>query len=307
MQRYILKRLAAAIFSIVMVSIIVFVLSRLSGDPAQLLLPMDTTQEDLKRFRVSMGLDKPLHVQYLYFFRDAVRGDFGISLKFNDPVLPLVIERLGATVQLVAVAMAFSLCVGLTVGILSATKRDSAFDKFGKIFALLGQAAPTFWVGIMLILLFALVLRLLPAAGRGGPLHLILPGFTLGWYSMAAITRLTRSSMLDILDSDFIKMTRSKGLPERLVIWKHALKNASIPVVNMAGLQIAAFLYGAVVTETVFAWPGMGRLAVLSITNRDFPLIQGIVLIGACLYVFMNLFVDILAAYLDPRIRYEKA
>ena len=307
MQRYILKRLAAAIFCIVMVSIIVFVLSRLSGDPASLLLPMDSTQEDLQRFRASMGLDKPLYLQYLYFFGNAVQGDFGISLKFNDPVLPLVMGRLGATAQLVVVAMAFSLSMGLTVGTLSAIRRDSWFDKFGKVFALLGQAAPTFWVGIMLILLFALVFRLLPAAGRGGPLHLILPGFTLGWYSTAAITRLTRSSMLNVLDSDFIKMTRSKGLPERLVIWKHALKNASIPVINLAGLQIAALLYGAVVTETVFAWPGLGRLAVQSITNRDFPVIQGIVLIGACLYVFMNLFVDILAAYIDPRIRYEKA
>lgn len=307
MQRYILKRLAAAVFCIIMVSIIVFVLSRMSGDPAALLLPMDSTQEDLQRFRASMGLDKPLYLQYLYFFKNAIKGDFGISLKFNDPVLPLVLGRLGATLQLVTVAMAFSLSVGLTIGTLSAVKRGSWIDKFGKVFALMGQAAPTFWVGIMLILIFSLYLRLLPAAGRGGLLNLVLPGFTLGWYSTAAITRLTRSSMLDVLDSDFIKMARSKGLSERVVIWKHALKNASLPVINLAGLQIAALLYGAVVTETVFAWPGMGRLAVQSITNRDFPVIQGIVLIGACLYVFTNLFVDILAAYMDPRIRYEKA
>ncbi len=307
MQRYILKRIAAAVFCILMVSIIVFVLSRMSGDPAELLLPMDATQEDLTRFRASMGLDKPVYVQYLFFFRNAVQGDFGISLKFNDPVLPLVLGRLGATFQLVAVAMTFSLTMGLTIGTLSAVKRGSWIDKFGKVFALMGQAAPTFWVGIMLILVFALFFRILPAAGKDGPLNLILPGFTLGWYSTAAITRLTRSSILDVLDSDFIKMTRSKGLSERVVIWKHALKNASLPVINLAGLQIAALLYGAVVTETVFAWPGMGRLAVQSITNRDFPVIQGIVLIGSILYVFMNLFVDILAAYIDPRIRYEKA
>jgi peptide/nickel transport system permease protein len=307
MQRYILKRLGAALFCVVAVSCIVFVLSRLSGDPAQLLLPMDTSAEDLQRFRASMGLDKPLYVQYLRFFWDAVQGDFGISLKFNDPVLPLVIGRLGATAQLVAVALAFSLTMGLTVGTVSAMKRGTWFDKFGKVFALVGQAAPTFWVGIMLILVFSVALRLLPAAGRGGILHVLMPAFTLGWYSTAAVARLTRSSMLDVLDSEFIKMTRSKGLPERYVIWKHALKNASIPVANLAGLQMAALLYGAVVTETVFAWPGMGQLAVRSIINRDFPVIQGIVLIGACLYVFMNLFVDLLCAYLDPRIRYEKA
>jgi len=305
MQRYILKRLGAAAFCIIMVSAIVFFLSRMSGDPAELLLPLDATQEDLQRFRASMGLDKPMYMQYLYFLKNAVQGDFGVSLKFNDPVLPLVMTRLGATAQLVAVAMAFALTVGLMVGTLSAIQRDSWFDRFGKIFALLGQAAPTFWVGIMLILLFAVVLKVLPAAGRGGLSHLIMPGFTLGWYSTAAITRLTRSSMLDVLDSEFIKMTRSKGLPERLVIWKHALRNAAIPVVNLAGLQVAALLYGAVVTETVFAWPGMGQLAVRAIINRDFPVIQGIVLIGACLYVFMNLFVDVFTAYLDPRIRYE--
>ncbi len=307
MQRYILKRLAAAVFCVLAVSCIVFVLSRMTGDPAQLLLPMDAGKEEVQRFRASLGLDQPLPAQYLCFLRNALRGDLGVSLKFNDPVLPLVAGRLGATAQLVAVSLVFSLGMGLTVGTVSAMKRGSWFDRFGKSFALLGQAAPTFWVGIMLILVFSVALRLLPAAGTGGILHLLMPAFTLGWYSTAAIARLTRSSMLNVLDSEFIKTVRSKGLPERLVIWKHALKNASIPVINLAGLQMAALLYGAVVTETVFAWPGMGQLAVRSIVNRDFPVTQGIVLVGACIYVFMNLLVDVLSAYLDPRIRYERA
>lgn len=304
MQKYTLMRLLQSIFTIWAVVTIVFAIARLAGDPATLLLPMDSRQEDLEALRRHLGLDQPIYLQYLIYLKNAVQGNFGISMRWNDPVLPLVFSRFRATVELVALAMLISTSIGLTVGILSAVKRGSLFDRFGKALALLGQAAPTFWVGLMLILLVAVTLRLLPSAGRGGIQNLIMPALTLGWYSTAAITRLTRSAMLDVLESEYVKMARSKGVPEVIVILKHALKNAAIPVVTMLGLQISALLYGAVITETIFAWPGMGRLAVDSIVARDFPVIQAVVLIGSSIYVFVNLFVDIIYAYLDPRIRY---
>lgn len=304
MQKYTLIRLLQALFTIWAVVTIVFAIARLAGDPATLLLPMDSSKEDLEELRHHLGLDQPMYIQYLVYLKNAMQGNFGISMRWNDPVLPLVFSRLRATMELVALAMLISTSAGLTVGILSAVKRGSLFDRFGKTLALLGQAAPTFWVGLMLILLLAVTLRLLPSAGRGGIQNLIMPAITLGWYSTAAITRLTRSAMLDVLDSEYVKMARSKGVPEVIVILKHALKNAAIPVVTMLGLQISALLYGAVITETIFAWPGMGRLAVDSIVARDFPVIQAVVLVGSSIYVFVNLFVDILYAYLDPRIRY---
>jgi peptide/nickel transport system permease protein len=208
-------------------------------------------------------------------------------------------------VQLATFAMVVSATFGITIGVLSAKAPGGKIDTFGRAWALAGQSMPTFWVGIMLILVFAVWLRVLPTSGTGGFRHLILPGFTLGWYSMAAFTRLARSSMLDVLDSEFIKMCRIKGLPERMVIWKHAAKNASLPILTLLGVQFVQFLSGSLVTETVFAWPGVGRLAVWSVYSRDYPVVQTIVVIVSSGYLFVNLFIDILYAYIDPRIRYE--
>jgi peptide/nickel transport system permease protein len=234
-----------------------------------------------------------------------MRGDFGVSIYWGEPTLKIFIERFGATLQLASFAMVISASIGISIGVLSAKNPGGKIDRFGRAFALAGQSMPTFWVGIMLILIFAVALRLLPTSGTGGLQHLILPGFTLGWYSMAAFTRLSRSSMLNVLDSDFIKMCRIKGLPERLVVWKHAAKNASLPVLTLFGVQFVQFLSGSLVTETVFAWPGVGRLAVWSVYNRDYPVVQTIVVIVSSGYLFVNLFIDILYAYIDPRIRYD--
>ncbi len=284
-------------------SVIAFALTHLSGDPAALLLPPSATVEDIALFRHEAGLDRPLPVQYADFLSHAVRGDFGRSIRHNEPALSLVLERLPATLELSAVALALSLAIAIPLGILAAVRRGSVFDQASLALSVVGQAFPSFWLGIVLIIVFAEDLRWLPASGRGSPAHLVLPAVTLAAFSVAIITRLLRSSLIDVLSTEFIRTARGKGLPERAVLLRHAVKNAALPVVTVVGLQVGALLGGAVITEEVFAYPGMGRLAIQAIANRDFTVIQAFVVLMAVIITTTNLVVDLLYAWLDPRVR----
>jgi peptide/nickel transport system permease protein len=285
---------------------IIFVASRLSGDVTYLLLPEDATKEEVAWLRAELGLDKPLPIQYYYFAKNALKGDFGKSYRYtNRQAMEIILERLPATVQLAFMAFLMSIIGGLLLGVLSATKRDTFLDTFAKVFAIFGQAMPGFWLGIMMILVFAVVLGWLPTSGRGGMSHIIMPAITLAWFSVASILRLTRSAMLDVLDSEFIKMARLKGNPEWLVIWKHALRNALIPVVAMSGLQLAHLLGGVVIAETIFGWPGLGSLILEGVYSRDYALVQAGVFIISVIFITINLLVDLVYGVIDPRIRYE--
>jgi peptide/nickel transport system permease protein len=305
MQRYILKRLFLALITILIVSTFVFGLTRLSGDPLDMIMPKEATKQDWDLMRKKLGLDKPFYVQYLSFLSKAAQGDFGESLRWNRPCSTLIKERFPATLQLVICGLLISWPFGIITGALSAIKPNGFVDRFGKIFAMLGQSMPNFWVGILFISFFAVQLGWFPTSGRGGLTHLILPSVTLGWFTMAAMTRMTRSSMLDVLDSEFIKMTRIKGLNEWLVIGKHAFKNAMLPILTLGSLQLVILMSGAVITETIFSWPGMGRLMVDAVFTRDFPLVQACVLVSATLFVATNLVVDLIYGYIDPRIRFQ--
>ena len=305
MLRYILKRLIQAAICLLGISIIIFMLSHLSGDAALLMSPPEATPEDIDKLRMTLGLNEPFHIQYWVFISNAVQGDFGESIRWGKPCLEVWLSRFPNTLLLGGVAMLFTIVVGLPTGMISAVKLGSWFDNFGKTFALMGQSLPVFWVGLMLILFFSVVLGWLPTSGMGGWRHLLMPAFTLGWYFTASLARLSRSAMLDVLDSEYIKMARIKGVPESLVIAKHALRNALVPIVTLAALNLITLINGTVITETVFNWPGIGRLIVDSIFARDYPLVQTCVLIASALFIFTNLFVDILYAYIDPRIRYQ--
>ena len=305
MLRYILKRFIQAAICLLGISIIIFMLSHLSGDPALLMSPPEATPEDIDQLRMTLGLNEPFHVQYWVFISNAVQGDFGESIRWGKPCLEVWLSRFPNTLLLGGVAMLFTIIVGLPTGMISAVKLGSWFDNFGKTFALMGQSLPVFWVGLMLILFFSVVLGWLPTSGMGSWRHLLMPAFTLGWYFTASLARLSRSAMLDVLDSEYIKMARIKGVPESLVIAKHALRNALVPIVTLAALNLITLINGTVITETVFNWPGIGRLIVDSIFARDYPLVQTCVLIASALFIFTNLFVDILYAYIDPRIRYQ--
>jgi peptide/nickel transport system permease protein len=304
MARYLAGRVLQTLLSMLVVVSIVFVLTRLSGNPIYLLLDVNATQRDQDILTRHLGLDKPLPVQYGIYVMNIARGDFRTSIITRRPVTEHIWERLPATVELGFVAMLLSVLIGIPLGMYSAVRRGGAMDIGARIFAVLGQSMPTFWLGLMLILFFGVVLGVLPAGGRGGPLHLILPAFTLGYFTSAAILRLTRSAMLEVLASDYIKFARLKGLHEQVVLWKHGLRNALLPVVTFAVLLFVQFLGGAVVTETVFAWPGLGRLILESITTRDYPIVQAGVLVLSSLYLGGNLLVDLLYSYLNPRIRH---
>lgn len=286
------------------VATITFFIVRLTGDPVTLMLPMDATPEDIARLRAALGLDKPLLVQFVTFISSLLRGDLGDSLRYGMPNLGLVLERLPATVELSVAALVFALLLAFPVGILSATRPGTFVDYVGTFLALIGQAMPVFWLGLMLTLNFSVRLQWFPSFGRGTPAHLVLPTIALGMYSAALITRLLRSGMLEILQHDFIRTARAKGLGSRPIVLKHALRNALIPVLTIIGLQMGALLGGAVVTETVFAWPGMGQLVIQAITNRDFPLVQASIIVISLMFVFVNLVVDLLYAVIDPRVRY---
>ncbi len=305
MPRYLIRRLGRAIFALWGISTIVFVVLRLSGDPAMLLLPQEASVEDVMRLRHDLGLDDPLLLQYLTFLGNSVVGNFGESLRHREPAMALVRSHLWATLELSFAAFCVAAVVAVPLGVLAAVWPHSLCDQAVMTLTLIGQSAPTFWIGIMLILGFGLELRWFPIGGRGTFAHLVMPALTLGAFAMASIARLTRSAMLDVLRLDYINTARAKGLSNGRVIWKHALKNAAIPVVTIMGLQFGALLSGAVVTETVFSWPGIGRLAIQGIYNRDYPVVQASVFIAAAFFVMINFVVDLLYTILDPRIRYE--
>ncbi len=305
MQRFILSRFIQAVFTLWVVSIGVFVITRLTGNPLDVLLPIDATREMYEAMAQKLGLDKPLPVQYGIFFMNVIHGSFGESLRFHRPALDVVMERFPATLQLGTVAFVLTLAIAIPIGVYAATRRGTVLDKMARGFAVLGQSLPNFWTGIILILIFAVWLHWLPTSGYGGIKYFILPAVTLGYYVVAGVMRLTRSAMMDVLDAEYIKLARSKGLRESVVIWKHAFKNAALSVLTYSVVLFVTVLAGSVVTETVFAWPGMGRLLVDSVAFRDYPVIQAIVLLFAVVFMVTNLLVDVTYALLDPRIRYQ--
>jgi peptide/nickel transport system permease protein len=297
------KGLLNAFISILGASAIIFVISRLSGDPVSLMLPMEAPQSAINALKQELALDRPIWEQYLLFLWKAIQGDFGQSYRWQMPALALVFERLPATIYLASAAFAFSLALAIPLGVLSAVYRGSWIDQIGRIIAMLGQAVPSFWVGLVLILVFAVTLQWLPAFGADGVQHVILPAIALGWYPVAAQTRIIRSGMLEVLDSDYIRMGRSVGTPERLLIWKYAFRNALLPLVTIMGVYFASMLSGAFVVETVFAWPGLGRTVVEAVFARDYPVVQAGVLVTSILFVLSNFLVDLSYSIIDPRIR----
>ncbi len=304
MQRYIVGRLVQSLVSMVVVSMVVFALVRLSGDPIAIMAPPEATEADIAAMRAYLGLDRSWPVQYGWFVTRALQGDFGKSVRFRRPAMDLILERYGATFELGGLAVLIVILVALPVGVHAAVRRGSALDYAARAFAALGQAVPPFWLGLLLVLVFGVLLHLLPTSGRGTPLHVILPGITLGWFAVAGLMRLTRSAMLDVLGSEYVKLARIKGLPERQVIWKHAFKNAALPIVTFAALLFVALLNGSIIVETVFSWPGLGLLVIEAVDSRDYPMVQAVVLCLSAMYIGVNLLVDILYAYLNPKIRY---
>ncbi|MDH3603593.1 MAG: ABC transporter permease [Candidatus Tectomicrobia bacterium] len=305
MQRYVLRRVGQAVLALFILSILIFVLVRLTGDPTLLMLPEDATADDIRHLQETLGLDKSWPVQYWLFVSHAVQGDFGRSIKGQIPVGDIIKERLPHSLRLGAASLLITVVIALPLGVLAAVNKDSMLDTIAQIIAVLGQSMPMFWVGIVLIQIFAVYLRLLPSGGTGSLAHYILPAFTLGWWLVAGIMRLLRSSLLEVLDTEFVKLARLKGLSDGRVIWKHALRNALIPVVTLGGIYMAILITASILVETVFAWPGVGRLVYESIVFRDFPVVQAVVLMTAGFVIFTSLVVDILYAYLDPRIRYQ--
>jgi peptide/nickel transport system permease protein len=316
MLKFLTRRILRALIALWGIVTIVFITMRLSGDPVPLMLPPDAPTAEMNRVRAELGLDQPIPVQYVVFIGNVLRGDLGRSIHMRQPAIEIAIERLPATIELALVAFALAVVVALPAGLISAAKRDSIWDNLAMLFALIGQSAPTFYIGIMLILVLGLQLGWFPVSGRGqgswlNPadwptmlMHVILPAITLGAFAMASIARLTRSAVLDVMRQDYIRTARAKGLNDVAVLVRHNLKNAAIPVVTIMGLQFGTLLGGAVVTETVFSWPGIGLLAIKSIGSRDYPIVQSAVLLVAMAFVFVNLLVDLAYGWLDPRIRY---
>jgi peptide/nickel transport system permease protein len=306
MQRFIAVRVLQSLLAVLVMSVIVFGLARISGNPIDVMLPIEAEQEDYDRLTKYWGLDKPLHQQYVVFVKKALQGDFGQSLKYQgQSAMGLVVERLPATLELAGFALLISAILAVPIGVLAAVAKDTGWDAAAKVVALLGQSLPAFWLGIVLMWIFAVWLGWLPSSGRGGLQNLILPAITLGWFQVAAIMRLVRSSMLEVLDSEFVKLTRVKGIPEWKVIWKHCLRNAAIAPLTFFAIIAGVLLTGSVVTETVFTWPGVGLLVVDAVRSRDFQVVQAVVIVFAVIFILCNLLVDILYAFLDPRIRYQ--
>ena len=306
MQRYIVIRFAQGLFALLIVTMIVFGLGRVTGDPSTIILGMDATAADYAALKIRLGLDKPIVVQYGIYMGNLLQGDLGSSIKYPElGAGGAVIKRLPATLYLAGVSLVLAIGIGVPLGVLSAVKRDTPFDTSSKVFALLGQSVPNFWLGLMMMWLFAVNLGWLPTSGTGGYKNFIMPAITLGSFQIAAITRLVRSSMLETLDSEYVKLARIKGIAEWKVLWKHCLRNAALTPLTYFGIIAAITLTGSVTTETVFSWPGTGLLAFQSVLSRDFELIQALVLVFSGLFIFSSFFVDILYAYLDPRIRYS--
>jgi peptide/nickel transport system permease protein len=304
-QRYLVRRALQSLLAIWAMSLIVFSLARVTGNPLDVMLPLEAGPEDYERVSKHWGLDRPLHVQYFVFLGKAVRGDFGQSWKWHGhTAMGLVWQRLPATLQLAGFALAISIVIALPVGVLAAVMKGTSWDSAAKIIALLGQSLPAFWLGIVLMWVFAVHLGWFPSSGRGGIEYMVLPAITLGWFQVAAIMRLVRSSMLEVLDSEYVKLTRIKGLAEWKVVWKHCLRNAAIAPLTFFAIVVGGLVTGAVVTESVFSWPGTGLLVVDAVRARDFQVVQAVVIVFAGIFILTNLLVDILYAYLDPRIRY---
>jgi ABC-type dipeptide/oligopeptide/nickel transport system permease component len=305
MGTFVARRLVRALFVCLGISLITFALLHVVGNPVLLLLPQSASDEDVRLLKEKLGLDRPLWAQYAVFLGGALRGDFGQSLFTQESAFALIWERMPATLELTFAGMLVGLAIAIPLGVVSAIRRGSLTDRLCTVGAVAGQAMPIFWLGIMLIILFAVIWRVLPASGRGTPAHLILPAITLGAYLAPLTMRLTRSGMLDVLTQDYIRTARAKGVGERVLLFKHALRNAAIPIVTILGVQFGRLLGGAVVTETVFAWPGVASLAVKAIRTYDYPVVQGSVVLLALLIVLANLLTDIAVTWLDPRIRLE--
>ena len=305
MERYIVRRLIQTVIVLVIISMMVFMMSRLTGNPVTLLLTEYSTEEDKVRLTKQLGLDKPLPQQYAIFLIDAIRGDLGRSIRGDrSPALKLILERLPSSLELAVVSIVITLVFGLPLGVISALKKGSLTDASARVMALLGQSAPVFWIAIVAMYVFSVQLNLLPSSGYGRLQHYVLPAFSMGLFQVAAVTRLTRSGMLEALGSEYIKLARIKGLGEQTVIWKHALRNSLIPILTFMSTIFGRAITGAVIVETIFAWPGVGRLAFQAVMERDYPVVQAVVLFMAFMFLFVNLVVDVLYAYIDPRIRY---
>ena len=307
MLAFVARRLLQSGLVLLGVSVIVFGLLHLTGDPTRLLLPLEAREEDVRQLRTLLGLDDPLWLQYVRFLSRAVRGDFGLSFKHQVPALGLILSTLPATLQLTLAGLSLALVVAVPVGILAALRRNSLLDAVCSVGVLMGQAMPVYWLGLLLILVFAVWLGWFPAAGRDGLRSFVLPACALGAFSMARIARLARSGMLEVLAQDYVRTARSAGVRAFVVTYKYALKNAAIPLVTVIGLEFGVLLGGAVITETIYAWPGVGQLAVDAIFSRDYPLVQAIVAVLATLFVLINLAVDLVYTYLDPRIVYVRS
>jgi peptide/nickel transport system permease protein len=301
---YIIRRLLTSAVTVIAVVSVVFFISRLRGDPTTLLVGDNATNEQIDQLRRQLGYDRPVIVQFFDFVWQALRGDLGDSLWQHQPAFSLVLDRLPATASLGAIALALTVIIAVPCGVLAAVYRGTVVDRAVMSVALLGQTMPTFWIGIVLILIFAVNLQWLPASGTGDWKHYILPAITLACFSVARIARLVRSSMLDVLHREFIRTARAKGLTEPTVINRHAFRNALIPIVTIIGIEAGQLLSGAIITETIFAWPGLGQLMIQAISNRDFPLVQAAAIVIATIFVFVNFLVDLLYMTLDPRIRY---
>lgn len=304
MTAYIARRIAQTVVVVLGVSVLSFGMMFLTGDPTMVMAGENWTRQQVEAFRHQMGFDRPWPEQYAAFVTHAVRGDFGVSIRQQQPVFQLIVERVPATLELAGSAMAITVAVGIPLGVQAAMHRNTALDRGAMGLALLGQSMPVFWLGLLLVLVFSVWLGWFPVAGRGGLAHLVLPGLTLGLFSLAYTARITRSAMLDVLYTDYLRTARSKGLAERRVLVRHAFRNALVPIITVLGLQFGGLLGGAVITETIFAWPGVGRLVLQAIQGKDLPLVQAAVFLLAVMFVTLNLCVDLLYVWVDPRVRF---
>lgn len=303
MSRYLLRRLALSAAAMLGVVTIVFMLLYISGDPALLLVTQDATQQDIERIRQAYGLDRPLSVQYARFIARVARGDLGYSYRQGLPVTELIVERIGATFQLALASLTVAVVFGVAFGMAAAVRRGTGVDTAAMTVALVGTSMPSFWFGLLLMIVFGVKLGWLPISGYGGLAHLVLPAVVLGGFYAAQVSRLTRTSLLEVLAQDYIRTGWAKGLRPRTVLVKHALRNAALPVLTMLGISFGQMLGGAIVVESIFAWPGMGRLAVQAVLGRDFPVVQGVTIVGAAVFLTVNLVVDLIYGWVDPRLR----
>jgi ABC-type dipeptide/oligopeptide/nickel transport system permease component len=301
---FLARRALGALWALIGVAIVVFLILHLTGDPTSVMMPPESTAAEMAAFRHAQGFDRPLIVQFVSFALAAAHGDLGLSLRHQEPAMSLALARLPATALLGSAAFAIVLLVGVPAGVISALRPRTPIDYAARIIALVGQSAPTYWIGLMLILLFAVLLGWVPASGIGDWRNLVLPAATLGFFSTAKLMRLTRAAMLEVLEADYVRTARAKGLTAWRTVIGHGLRNAWLPIVTQLGTELGALLSGAIITETVFAWPGIGRLAVQAVFERDFPVVEAVVLVAATTFVLLNLAVDLLYAVIDPRIRY---